>query len=129
MWGQSASFGSGAAGIDRYLDDADAVRPGDDPRMLQFAAHREDVGFIPMSDEAAAHRIDINVLPARIDPAQKSDRAGVLADHGHAAGHRRSPAGASAAPVVSSMAAWSASSQSARNRSSPNRSRAVSLAR
>jgi hypothetical protein len=103
--GPERVFRQRSTGIDRHLDDADAICPGNNPRLLQFAAHGENVGFIPMSDEAAAHRIDINILPAGVDSAQQGDRAGVLADHGHAAGHRRSSAGASAAPVVSSRAA------------------------
>src|SRR5918995_7367935 len=78
-------FRQWSAGSDWDLDHANAVRPGDDLRVCELAAHREDVRFVPMSDEATAHRIDINILPARIDPAQKGDRAGVLADHGDAA--------------------------------------------
>src|SRR3712207_3921320 len=71
-------FRQRSAGIDRYLDDTDAVCPGDDLRVGEVAAHREDVGLVPVSDEAPAHGIDVNVLPARIDSAQEGDRKSVV---------------------------------------------------
>src|SRR5918993_2344111 len=40
----------------RYLDHTHPVRPGDDFRVRQISAQCEDVGIVPMSNEAAAHR-------------------------------------------------------------------------